>query len=143
MATITVTKRYIISSVNGADELFQLPEAYIEGTLWTFVVASNGNASLRTNEYFDGGFFKITPAPAANSSIYAIYDIHEISNTDPANFVVDGITVSNIVDILNVIRVHGETLKLIDKAIQNKVGTFQFAQFADAINNRIKVLEIS
>ncbi len=142
MATEIKTKRYIINSVNGTDELFQLPEEYIEDSLWTFVVAASGASSIRQNTYFAGGFFQITPAPTAGSKIYAIYNVEETTPNDPANFSVDGITISNIVEMLDIIRTQGTTLAAMDLAIQNRVSINAFSQFAEELNRKVRALEV-
>lgn len=137
-----ITKRHIITNVSGTDQLFQLPEDYIQGTLWTFVVATSGATSLRANTYFAGGFFQITPPPTSGSSIYCIYDTQVTDTNDPLNFNIDGITLDNIVSIAKVLKDHTETLKSMDTALNNRVSHAEFSKYAEITARKLKALEV-
>lgn len=136
-----VTKRHKILNVNGTDELFQVPDSYLEGSLWAFVELPNTSASIRATTYFEEGFFSISPAPVAGSNLYLTYDTEVVDTNDPLNFEVEGITLENIVDIVGIIKTQQETLKAMDTAIQARVGISQFNTFAEILDQKIRKLE--
>lgn len=137
----TITKRHLITNVNGTDELFQLPDEYLTGTLWTFVQASDGTITFAANIFFDAGFFQITPAPAAGSNIYCTYDVVVTDTSDPNNFEIAGVTLQNIVDIITVVKTQQETLDKMDISIRNRLGISAFSKYSEVINDRISRLE--
>ncbi len=136
------TKRYVIPTVNGTDELFQLPEDYIDTTLWAFVVQPNSQVTLRVTEFFTGGFFKISPAPVAGASIYCIYDITITDPNDPDNFDLDGVNLCDITKIIKVLCTQQEALKKMDLAVKNRLPISEFSKYSEALDHRLRTLEL-
>jgi hypothetical protein len=69
------TKRYVDSSPDGSNQLFQVPEEFISGSLW--VTQSSGGV-IEPNE-MGGGFYQLVPAPTAGSKLYLTYDVEDSS----------------------------------------------------------------
>jgi hypothetical protein len=142
--TTTLTKRAVIGPVNGTDQLFQLPDTYLEGTLWTFVVAPDLTIThFLQPTFFAGGFFQITTAPVVNSLVYCIYDIAVTSPADPANFDLNGVTIQNILDIATVLQTQQTLLDNLNKAILNRVSTTDFDKFAETFDTKLKTIAIN
>lgn len=136
-----VTKRHIVTSINGTDELFQLPEDYLPGTLWTDVVTSSGNVTRRENSYFAGGYFQISPPPPVGSKIYCTYEIED-SSTDPSLFEIEEVHINHIEDILKIVKNLNESVKSLDKAVDNRVSLKAFNQYAEKMSNTIRYLKL-
>jgi len=134
----TVTKRHVITSVDGTQQLFQVPDEYTAGTLWAFIVLANTSVTLRDTTYFDGGFFQLTPAPPAGSNLYCIYDTEVEDTTSPTPPTSLQIP-ENILKILTNMNI---TIKGMDKAIQNRVTIEDFSASMELMSDRIRRLEL-
>jgi hypothetical protein len=141
MSTI-VTHRAVITNVNGTDLLFQLPvdTSYNEGSFWATIVNGTTGAvtALLQPNYFAGGFFSFATPPAAGSNIFCEYDV---TVDDITTFDLNGVTLLNILDIVNAIKTQNTTIAAMDKAIDNRVTTQEFTQFAETLDTKLRVLQ--
>lgn len=134
-----VTKKATISTPDGILELFQLPEAYLENSVWVFEVASDNSVQMRVPEEI-GEFIKITPAPAVDSTLFVTYDILEENPLEIAginNW--DRDTINKIVEMINS---QQKTINAMDLALSKRVTEKELDTWASVIDRKVKDLEI-
>jgi hypothetical protein len=135
MTTSIVSKKHLIEAVNGTDELFQIPDEYLENTLWVFVADTLGALVKVPTQYFQGGFFQISPAPAVNSDLYCSYDIEvttEVSNLQAWDS-------AKIDELLETIEMISEAQDSLDKALLARVTQEDYDKWAELMESRIGV----
>lgn len=140
MSTI-VTHRTLIENVNGTDVLFKVTDnSYNEGTMWVSVVNGTTGAVIEMIQpaYFDGGYFSMPVAPATGSDLYCIYDL---TVDDISTFDLNGVTLLNILDIVNAIKTQNTTIAAQTKAIDNRVSIQDFTKFAETLDTKLRVLQ--
>lgn len=133
-----VTKKVTINTPDGILELFQLPEVYVEGSVWVFEVASDNSVQMRVPEEI-GEFIKITPAPAVDSTLFVTYNITEDS-------ALDSMGVSNwdrdtMYKIVEMIHSQQKTIAAMDLALSKRVTEKELDTWASVIDRKVKDLE--
>lgn len=134
-----ITKRTIISNTNGTDELFNASEDYIDGTLWVFESKSDTTIELRQTTTVGGGFFTISPAPAAGSDLYLTYEIEGEEGGDSLNSW-DSANVFALAEAIDDIRL---LIVSMDKAIQKRLPLSDFYKVIELVNKRLDDYEAS
>lgn len=73
------TKRHIDPSPNGANALFQAPDAFIPNSLWVVQSDGAGNDRILEPNEMGGGFYQVSPVPASGTKLYLTYDVEDTS----------------------------------------------------------------
>lgn len=137
------TKRAIVTNTDGTTVLFSLPDVYNENSLWTQLELADGSCSFVFNTYFSGGYFQLALAPPIGSKIYCTYEVTVTDSSDPSNFNIDGVSMQNIIDIVNVLKKQSDTIAAMNKAIQNRITISDFTKFTNQVNEQLLQIQTS
>lgn len=132
-----VNKHHVIEGVNGTDELFELPDSYIEGSLQVLVAMTGGSASYRETSYFPDGFFGMSPAPAAGTNLICFYRYDDgiVAPAQPLD--IDGFSIGNIEALMNFLVTQQELIKKMDAALNARLPIDEFNKYSELVQDEL------
>ena len=133
---MTITKRFMDESSDGSTELFQLPNDFVTGSIWCFDSNVEGETKLREVSEVGGRYYRVTPAPVAENTLMLIYEMEsEIDSV--AEYGITPWERVSLNKILDLVKAHGETLVVMEEALDNRVSQENFETWATLLEKEL------
>lgn len=135
------TKRYIEQGADGSTQLFQVPDEYIDGSLWVFEVVSGGSTALVEATDVGGGFYQLNPAPAAGSKLYLTYDVAIPDSASDTGLV--PWEHNSLNSLLDLAKAQDAALKAMEIALTSRVTRDDFNSWAAVLEQELRDIKSS
>ena len=136
-----LNQKYIVEDVNGIDLLFQLPSAYVAGTLRIIEKKVTNIEDTIPFTPMGAVFFKIDPPPDIGSDLICYYE-----STEEVALGLDGLNEwekANIEKIMATVAFQTQAIDNLIEALDNRVSRREFDAHAAITNKEISDIKIS
>lgn len=128
------SKRHIDNTPDGNNQLFQTPEEFLPGTLWVTETDGLGNDTIRFPNELGGGYYQLTPAPAAGTKLFIQYDVAQGEETA----VLTEWESKRLNELLGTIKALSEAQRNMDASLLKRVTHKDFDSWASAVDRKLR-----
>lgn len=126
--------KHKIETVNGTDEIFELPNEYISSSVEVLEI-NKQTKEVGYRDYTEIGnkFIQVSPAPLSTHSLLIFYGVED-------NFSVTSFDRKRTSELLKLLEKHNSELEKLTLAVTKRLSKQEFSQWARSIEAKLKHL---